>query len=797
MESYTELVDHLAVQIRDYPRGGGQYPRGGRLLRRDPQGRKVKAWPKDSTIPSDVAKILLGIKFNKRKAVASSFLAAEAVTRNLGLNLSWDEDYALGTYLLSCLVKAGHYRLFNMLRSAYRTKYCLEVVNKAVEELAEADPCTSFKPFPPWKQGIDEAGHRLVTPSFPQLKKTVWIPDEREFRKKKKRGERDIDWSKEKLSLMSQTVGNEFLLSAQLQGNIIVWQTDGSAKIKPETDVSVWIKAVNKLETNTYRINQRLFTTALANEKIWPTPTDETLENEYESLKRKLVRRRSGGIWDALSKENRTYEYLASLVSKQKEQDKARKDEGLDPLPDGHKDRWVSDTQRDAHNAFWRRWYENQTARQAVQANYEDFLRVKERAKDIGDRPFYQRAFVDYRGRMYLNKSIVNYQGGDFSRAIIEFAEGKKLRKADWKHLWIHLANTRGIKGDNVTKEIGGRTHVEEFLKWGRDPVKTFKQWSKKADDPWQCIRACIELVELNKNPNYKSTLIAEIDQSTSCLQHVALLTGDEALADRVNLGDEYNDIYQEIGDSMQELLDERVSEQHRRKIVKTALVPWTYGGNAFSACQEYHKSNIPFIKAMDASDRLSFAHRVINHIEGELQEAVDFNNHVEALLQERFDNTRERNAIWRTPSQFSVYCYKQQTIPRREYVWNGKAEGRPATARLIAWKPDRAADIDKIKSAFAPNFVHSVDASVMHFLLANAPKDQNYVTIHDALGTHLRDIGDAREQFTHWFHTVYSRFNPYLLAFEGVHEAIAQPHETYVSKGLLQKAKNPPHQMG
>jgi len=757
----------------------------------------VKAWPKDSTIPSDVAKILLGIKFNKRKAVASSFLAAEAVTRNLGLNLSWDEDYALGTYLLSCLVKAGHYRLFNMLRSAYRTKYCLEVVNKAVEELAEADPCTSFKPFPPWKQGIDEAGHRLVTPSFPQLKKTVWIPDEREFRKKKKRGERDIDWSKEKLSLMSQTVGNEFLLSAQLQGNIIVWQTDGSAKIKPETDVSVWIKAVNKLETNTYRINQRLFTTALANEKIWPTPTDETLENEYESLKRKLVRRRSGGIWDALSKENRTYEYLASLVSKQKEQDKARKDEGLDPLPDGHKDRWVSDTQRDAHNAFWRRWYENQTARQAVQANYEDFLRVKERAKDIGDRPFYQRAFVDYRGRMYLNKSIVNYQGGDFSRAIIEFAEGKKLRKADWKHLWIHLANTRGIKGDNVTKEIGGRTHVEEFLKWGRDPVKTFKQWSKKADDPWQCIRACIELVELNKNPNYKSTLIAEIDQSTSCLQHVALLTGDEALADRVNLGDEYNDIYQEIGDSMQELLDERVSEQHRRKIVKTALVPWTYGGNAFSACQEYHKSNIPFIKAMDASDRLSFAHRVINHIKSELQGAVDFNNHVEDLLQERFDNTQERNAIWRTPSQFSVYCYKQQTVEDREYVWTGKGKNRSATAKLTAWKPVRAADIDKIKSAFAPNFVHSVDASVMHFLLANAPKDQNYVTIHDALGTHLRDIGDAREQFTHWFHTVYSRFNPYLLAFEGVHEAIAQPHETYVSKGLLQKAKNPPHQMG
>jgi hypothetical protein len=796
MESYTELVDHLAHQIRDYPRGGGQDPRGMKLLRRDPQGRKVEEWPKDSTIPSDVAKILLGIKFNKRKAVASCFLAAEEVARNLGLNLSWEEDYALGAYLLSCLVKAGYYRLFNILRSKYKKEYALEVAKKAVQELAEYDPCTSFKPFSPWKQGIDEAGHRLVTPSFPQLKKTVWVPDEREFRKKKKRGEKDIEMSKEMLSAMSGKVG-DFVIGSQLQGQAVVWQSDGSVKIKPELDISVWVKAVNKLETNAYRINQRLLNAVLANEKIWLTPTDETLEAEFESLKKRLVRRRSGAIWDTLSKENRTYEYLAELVSKQKEQDKARRDQELEPHPDGHKQRYVSDDQWDAHKAFWRKWYENQTARQAVEENYEDFIRVKGRAEDIGDRSFYQRAFVDYRGRLYLNKSIVHYQGGDFSRAIIEFADGKKLRKADRQYLWIHLANTRGIKGDQVTKEIVARNQAKEFIKWGSDPVKTFKEWSNKADDPWQCIRACIELVELEKNPNYKSTLIAEIDQSTSCLQHVALLSGNEALADRVNLGDEYNDIYQEIGDSMRELLDEGVTEQHRRKIIKTALVPWTYGGNAFTACQEYHKSNIPFLKGMDSSARLSFAHRVIKHIKKELKGAVDFNSHVEALLQHRFDNTRERNAIWGTPSQFSVYCYKQQTTEKREYVWNGKGKGRPDTPKLTAWKPMRAVKINKIKTAFAPNFVHSVDASVMHFLLANAPKDQNYVTIHDAIGTHLRDIDEARKQFAHWFYTIYSRFHPYLMAFEGVHEAIAEPREAFVSKQLLQKVKNPLHMMG
>ena len=41
----------------------------------------------------------------------------------------------------------------------------------------------------------------------------------------------------------------------------------------------------------------------------------------------------------------------------------------------------------------------------------------------------------------------------------------------------------------------------------------------------------------------------------------------------KVNLGPEYSDIYQIIGDDLE--LEGEVSSQHRRKIVKTALVPF------------------------------------------------------------------------------------------------------------------------------------------------------------------------------------------------------------------------------
>ena len=64
----------------------------------------------------------------------------------------------------------------------------------------------------------------------------------------------------------------------------------------------------------------------------------------------------------------------------------------------------------------------------------------------------------------------------------------------------------------------------------GNKPIQYYYQWSEHGDK-WQLIRACIELAELDKNPNHKSTLICEIDQSTSCLQHIAMISGDMNLA--------------------------------------------------------------------------------------------------------------------------------------------------------------------------------------------------------------------------------------------------------------------------
>ena len=59
-----------------------------------------------------------------------------------------------------------------------------------------------------------------------------------------------------------------------------------------------------------------------------------------------------------------------------------------------------------------------------------------------------------------------------------------------------------------------------------------------------------------------------------------------------------------------------------------------------------------------------------------------------------------------------------------------------------------------------APNLVHSVDASVMHAVLADMHEDESVVSVHDAVGTHLRDVELVRQVFQKNFHHAYSHEN-------------------------------------
>ena len=172
-----QLKTHLADVIRRYNtapyRSGGKRTFATLILQRGTKRiplehkRIPDEWPKDSTVPEDVADILLSIQFDQKKAVASLFDAAEAVSRWLGLELSWEEDRELGKFLISCLVKAGYYDIEDMHWNGKRVEYGLYAKNQEVLERSEGDCYTSFQPFPKWTAPMDDEGRQLVKPSWP------------------------------------------------------------------------------------------------------------------------------------------------------------------------------------------------------------------------------------------------------------------------------------------------------------------------------------------------------------------------------------------------------------------------------------------------------------------------------------------------------------------------------------------------------------------------------------------------------------------------------------------------------
>tara|TARA_Y100000588_G_scaffold310177_1_gene335559 strand:+ start:384 stop:635 length:252 start_codon:yes stop_codon:yes gene_type:complete len=72
--------------------------------------------------------------------------------------------FVLGGFLISCLIKAGYYRLFNILRSERQFKYSLQARRKAIRELAETVVSEIVK-LDANKDLLDRAGWKPVDKS--------------------------------------------------------------------------------------------------------------------------------------------------------------------------------------------------------------------------------------------------------------------------------------------------------------------------------------------------------------------------------------------------------------------------------------------------------------------------------------------------------------------------------------------------------------------------------------------------------------------------------------------------------
>jgi len=426
----------------------------------------------------------------------------------------------------------------------------------------------------------------------------------------------------------------------------------------------------------------------------------------------------------------------------------------------------------------------------------ELFESLKERSEELaGLDSFYQRCYFDYRGRMYLNRSIVNYQGDDMARSFIEFARGIELNDDGFDALLLHAANLYEHKGSIKVRTEFARSNLKKWIAYADDALATYEQWrvdedGVALDDPLQFIRACMELRDattskrLIRKKGFITHLPVENDQSNSVIQHLSSMrTADfdvdeqRQLASQSGLTAE-SDLYEQLAGTIR--ISEKINDKERRKLIKKMLVPYVYGAGVPKIAKQWKQTGIKTIAKWSKTQRERSVEINLRRLERAVPALGNFKRITRELvrdLRRRPDVTEARvappNAItpeeiqrmsrvyidtplrYSFPSGFVMELAPYQKERRRERVARSRKEhyrtGKQGAAQIVAHEPiSHLVDVDELRRKIMSAVIHSLDATVAQNVCAHAPFP--IIPIHDAWSCHANNAPKLRKLFSYEF---------------------------------------------
>jgi len=374
---------------------------------------------------------------------------------------------------------------------------------------------------------------------------------------------------------------------------------------------------------------------------------------------------------------------------------------------------------------------------QADRGEFLHRLRVADRMRDRT--AFYFPHQLDFRGRAYPIPPHLNHQGDDVCRGLLE--SGDEFEPGERGRWWlrVHAANCYGLDKAPFTARA----------RWADDNSALITQaalrpaeceWWHAADKPWQFLAAAQALTY----PDAGRRLFVQVDGTCNGLQHYAALGRDEQTAARVNLApaDAPESVYTEVaraaamtvathaaaGDPLAILLLDRVD----RDMVKAPVMTSVYGVTMVGAREQVY-ARLQKI-GVTGQDTLYDASRYLSNV---VMEALGVACAGVARIMEWLRGCAEAitatgNIVrWTTPLGFPV------VQPYRRW---GTHEIRTCIQRVTLTVEDerRPVAVKKQCAGFAPNFIHSLDATHM-FMVALACRAEGipFAAVHDAYWAH------------------------------------------------------------
>lgn len=421
-------------------------------------------------------------------------------------------------------------------------------------------------------------------------------------------------------------------------------------------------------------------------------------------------------------------------------------------------------------------------------------------ARGFLNETFYFPHNIDFRGRAYPMVPYFNHMGADPNRSLLIFAKGKELGENGLKWLEIHLATLYGFdKSSFEERQKFTRDHLAEIYDSANNPLDG-KRWWLQAEDPWQCLSACIELQSALNEPDprrFISHLPIHQDGSCNGLQHYAALGGDAIGARQVNLdpGDRPSDLYSAVADSVRESVLEDAQDGNElaiclktyinRKVVKQTVMTNVYGVTFIGAKIQVERQledlvtdfpDTPEINISQAAlyiaSKIFFAlsnmfngaqdiQRWLGDCAGRISRAVT-PEQIETIQNQHDGKARPLSpynlaplgkkeytkdhdlfqsvVIWTTPLKMPV-VQPYRVVPPTKMQTNFQ------TLNLILPTLSSPTHRRKQLQAFPPNFIHSLDAT--HMMLTALKSDEvgiTFASVHDSFWTHPADVDTMNE---------------------------------------------------
>jgi DNA-directed RNA polymerase, mitochondrial len=445
-----------------------------------------------------------------------------------------------------------------------------------------------------------------------------------------------------------------------------------------------------------------------------------------------------------------------------------------------------------------RRWIrevralENRRAGYHSQRCFQNFQ--LEIARALRDETFYFPHNVDFRGRAYPIPPYLNHMGADNCRGLLMFAEGKELGANGLRWLKIHLANVYGYdKASLSDRETFVTDNLKNIFDSATSPLRGDRWWLQ-AEDPWQCLAACIELrhaLALPDPSKYVSHLPVHQDGTCNGLQHYAALGGDEWGARQVNLepGDRPSDVYSAVADLVNESITSDLEGNNpyakflkgkiTRKIVKQTVMTNVYGVTYVGAKAQVRKQldliypDLPKTPTLDTGVLAAYiATKIFKALSTMFKGAHDIQYWLGdcagrislALMPEQIDHVEHHILSSKCPSELSLKTkigtatVEDHLQFRSSVIWTTPLRMpivqpyRKSKARTISTnlqhisitEPHKSDPISRRKQmqAFPPNFIHSLDAT--HMILSALMCDKvglTFAAVHDSFWSHAGDI--------------------------------------------------------